>query len=98
MLRGGSVLAIGAHPDDIEFGCYGTLCLLASAAQIHALVLSPCAEDGWGTIDSVPTREVETRAALAPVARTIDVLDLRHADLEYATQANVHAVETAIAK
>lgn len=35
------ILAIGAHPDDIELGCGGSLAKLAGAgANIHALVLS----------------------------------------------------------
>lgn len=35
------ILAIGAHPDDIEFGCGGTLLLLASRKyEIHLLILS----------------------------------------------------------
>jgi LmbE family N-acetylglucosaminyl deacetylase len=35
------ILAIGAHPDDIELGCGGSLAKLARAgARIHALVLS----------------------------------------------------------
>ncbi|WP_075675654.1 PIG-L deacetylase family protein [Stenotrophomonas sp. TD3] len=35
------ILAIGAHPDDIELGCGGSLAKLARAgSRIHALVLS----------------------------------------------------------
>ncbi len=35
------ILAIGAHPDDIELGCGGSLAKLACAgAHVHALVLS----------------------------------------------------------
>lgn len=35
------ILAIGAHPDDIELGCGGSLAKLArTGARIHALVLS----------------------------------------------------------
>jgi len=36
-----NILAIGAHPDDIELGCGGSLAKLARAgSRIHALVLS----------------------------------------------------------
>ena len=34
------VLAIGAHPDDIEFGCYGTLARLVKETSVHLVVLS----------------------------------------------------------
>jgi LmbE family N-acetylglucosaminyl deacetylase len=44
----GSALAIGAHPDDIEFGCGGTLAKWASAGtQIHHLVLTDGAKGSW---------------------------------------------------
>ena len=42
------VLAIGAHPDDIEFGCGGTLAKwAASGAAIHHLVLTDGAKGTW---------------------------------------------------
>jgi LmbE family N-acetylglucosaminyl deacetylase len=43
-----TVLAIGAHPDDIEFGCGGTLAKWAAAgAVIHHLVLTDGAKGTW---------------------------------------------------
>jgi LmbE family N-acetylglucosaminyl deacetylase len=42
------VLAIGAHPDDIEFGCGATLAKWAAAgASIHHLVLTDGAKGSW---------------------------------------------------
>ena len=35
-----AILAIGAHPDDIEFGCYGTLYLLSNNYKVIFLVLT----------------------------------------------------------
>lgn len=41
-------LAIGAHPDDIEFGCGGTLAKWASAgAIVHHLVLTDGSKGTW---------------------------------------------------
>lgn len=34
------VLAVGAHPDDVEFGCFGTLARLSREANIHIITLS----------------------------------------------------------
>lgn len=64
------VLALGAHPDDIEIGCSGTLLQLASVAGtvVHHAVMT-------GT----PERASEARAAAAAVATgsgTVRVLDL----------------------
>ncbi len=42
------VVAIGAHPDDIEFGCGGTLAKWAAAgAAIHHLVLTDGTKGTW---------------------------------------------------
>ena len=41
-------LAIGAHPDDVEFGCGGTLAKWAAAGcQIHHLVLTDGSKGTW---------------------------------------------------
>lgn len=55
------ILAIGAHPDDIELGCGGSLAKLArSGARIHALTLS----DGSRGLCNGLDRVRESQAAL----------------------------------
>ena len=55
-----SILAIGAHPDDIELGCGGTLAKLAAAgAQIQAVIFSKGRRGSLSDED----RATESRAA-----------------------------------
>lgn len=61
-------VAIGAHPDDIEFGCGGTLAKWASAGcLVHHLVLTDGSKGTWNPdadIDAlVATRREEQREA-----------------------------------
>jgi LmbE family N-acetylglucosaminyl deacetylase len=50
------VLALGAHADDIEIGCGGTLLRLASEREIHVT---------WVVFCSTPRRQAEARASAA---------------------------------
>src|ERR1700691_2753809 len=63
-----SALAVGAHPDDIEFGCGATLAKWAAAGCKIALLV--CTDGSKGTWDAetdpaglVVTRQAEQRAA-----------------------------------
>jgi LmbE family N-acetylglucosaminyl deacetylase len=61
-------LAIGAHPDDIEFGCGGTFAKWArQGCEIHHAVLTDGSKGSWDPeIDGkelVPIRQEEQRAA-----------------------------------
>ncbi len=63
-------LAIGAHPDDIEFGCGGTLAKWARAGcVVHLLVLTDGSKGSWDAAadlaDLVTTRQSEQRDAAA---------------------------------
>jgi LmbE family N-acetylglucosaminyl deacetylase len=80
------VLAIGAHPDDIEFGCGATLAKWADAgADVHLFV---CTDGSKGTWDPsadlaalVATREAEQLAA-AKVLGAAGIRFLRRVDGE----------------
>jgi LmbE family N-acetylglucosaminyl deacetylase len=63
-------LAIGAHPDDIEFGCGATLAKWAAAGcRIHHLVLTDGSKGSWdASVDTsalVEARASESRRAAA---------------------------------
>ena len=69
----GRALAIGAHPDDIEFGCGGTLAKWAAAGtDVHLLVLTDGSKGTWNVDDDlealVATRTDEARAAATTLA------------------------------
>jgi LmbE family N-acetylglucosaminyl deacetylase len=64
----GRALAIGAHPDDIEFGCGGTLAKWAAVGcEIHHLVCTDGSKGSWDpsqdTSELVLLRQREQRAA-----------------------------------
>ncbi|MFN0025916.1 MAG: PIG-L deacetylase family protein [Acidimicrobiales bacterium] len=85
--RPASVLAIGAHPDDIEFGCGATLAKWAAAGStVHHLV---CTDGSKGTWDAhqdpaelVMLRQGEQRRAAAALGGTGEVVFLGWTDGE----------------
>lgn len=80
-------LAIGAHPDDIDFGCGATLAKWAAdGCDVHVLV---CTDGSKGTWDSnadtdqlIAVRQDEQRAAAAALGATGDVVFLGWPDGE----------------
>ena len=67
-----SALAIGAHPDDIEFGCGATLAKWADAGcRVHHLVLTDGSKGSWDPDEDlvalVAARATESRAAAAVI-------------------------------
>ena len=67
-----SALAVGAHPDDIEFGCGATLAKWAAAGcRVHHLILTDGSKGSWDAdadVDAlVAAREAECRAAAAVI-------------------------------
>lgn len=79
MLNIRSVLAIGAHPDDLELGCGATLAkLVAAGVHVRALVLS----DGSQGIQRVAyDRCAETQSALQTLGMS-DVVQARLPDTQ----------------
>lgn len=79
-----SAMAIVAHPDDIEFGCAGTLARWSKAgARISYLLCTSgdvgIAKDGMTRAQAIEIREAEQRAAAA-VAGATEVIFLREPD------------------
>lgn len=80
-------LAIGAHPDDVEFGCGGTLAKWAAAGcAIHHLVCTDGSKGSWDpaddTVTLVLTRQREQRAAARALGGTGEVVFLGWRDGE----------------
>ncbi len=81
-------LAIGAHPDDIEFGCGATLARWAAAgSDVHFLILTDGSKGTWNVDDDldalVQTRRAEARDAATTLANaTVHFGDFVDGELE----------------
>ena len=80
-------LAIGAHPDDVEFGCGGTLAKWAAAGcVIHHLVLTDGSKGTWNPdadkVALVATRRDEQCEAARRLGSTGEVVFLDQVDGE----------------
>jgi len=80
-------LAVGAHPDDVEFGCGGTLAKWAAAGcEISHLVCTDGSKGSWDPADDpatlVASRQVEQRAASVALGGTGSVVFLGWRDGE----------------
>lgn len=95
-------LAIGAHPDDVEFGCGGTLAKWAAAGTVvHHLVCTDGSKGTWNpdadTVALVAQRQTEQRAAAAALGATgtVNFLGYVDGDLVHAREV-VDAIALAI--
>lgn len=69
-------LAIGAHPDDIEFGCGGTLAKWAAAGcRIHHLVLTDGSKGTWNPDTDIVALVATRRREQAEAARRLGGAD-----------------------
>ncbi len=84
------ILAIGAHPDDIEFACGGIL--LAEAARGCEIFLCICSRGESGTNGTPEEREAEARAAAHLLGAKIEFLDLGGDAHIEATRQNAFAL------
>lgn len=87
------ILAIGAHPDDLELACGGTLAKLADAGyEVHALVMS----DGQvgGDRSRRPSEARDGGAFLGMT--TVDVRDLPDTELGTHSNRMVTAIEAKV--
>lgn len=83
----GCALAVGAHPDDVEFGCGATLAKWAAAGcRIWHLVCTDGAKGSWDPSEDVATlvqiRQEEQRAASRALGGDGDVVFLGWPDGE----------------
>jgi LmbE family N-acetylglucosaminyl deacetylase len=70
------VLGIGAHPDDIEFGCFGTLARLSKGHSVHIIVLSQGELGG-----SKKARMEECRQSASLINADLRFLDYEDGDI-----------------
>jgi LmbE family N-acetylglucosaminyl deacetylase len=92
-------LAIGAHPDDIEFGCGATVAKWAQAgAEVHLLILTDGSKGSWDESDDlaalIAARKEEAQAAALQLGATSVVfLDLVDGELESGAAERAKVVE-----
>ena len=72
-------LAIGAHPDDVELGCGGTLAGLAESG--HSVGILHLTSGEAGTRGDAETRRAEARAAASILGAELHFLDCGDAGL-----------------
>lgn len=81
------VLAIGAHPDDVDFGCGATLAKWAAAgAEVHVLVCTDGSKGTWNPdadeAQLIAIRQREQRAAAQALGATGEVIFMGWTDGE----------------
>ncbi|CAA9277134.1 MAG: hypothetical protein AVDCRST_MAG57-3503 [uncultured Blastococcus sp.] len=90
-MAGKSVLAIGAHPDDIELGCGASLLAHAAAGDVVTMLVLTGGESGPGARN----RHAEQRAAAGILGATLRWGGLRDCSL-VADSATVALVESVL--
>ena len=76
------VLAIGAHPDDIEFGCGATIARWAAAgASVHLVVLTDGSKGSWDVDEDVDELAAERRDEQEDAAEALGAAGVEFCDL-----------------
>jgi LmbE family N-acetylglucosaminyl deacetylase len=87
-----NILAVGPHPDDIEFGCAPVLIKEARAGNRVKLLV--CSRGEAGSNGTPDRREAESRAAAALIGAEIDFLDFGgDCHIEYRPQNSIKIAE-----
>lgn len=90
------ILAVGAHPDDIEINCGGTLALYAQAGHHVMMAYATNGEKGHRTIppqELAIIREKEARAAAAVIGAEVFWLGFPDGDLFYDRETRLDFVD-----
>ena len=78
-----SLLAFGAHPDDIEFGCGGVIARETLAdRKVHFIV---CSRGEAGTYGTPKQRSAEAKKSAALLGATIEFLELDGDEITFST-------------
>ncbi len=85
------VLAIGAHPDDVEFNSYGTLAKWAIAgSEITIAVMTDGSKGSWDPTEDIEnlikTRKIEARQAAELINADIYFCDYVDGELEFKSE------------
>jgi LmbE family N-acetylglucosaminyl deacetylase len=75
------ILSIGAHPDDIEFGCGGTEAFLRKKGNDLIHVIATCGEEGSLTIPKMELAQIRNSESNASAA-VLGVAEVHYLDLE----------------
>lgn len=86
------VLAVGAHPDDVELGCGGTLAALAARGQTFAILDLTRGEAGTRGTPETRAREAAEAARILGAAERTN-LDLGDGDLRTDRAAQLEVIE-----
>ncbi|MAX66223.1 MAG: PIG-L deacetylase family protein [Bacteriovoracaceae bacterium] len=73
-------LFIGAHPDDIEFGCGGTVAKLVKAGHLCTFLIATNGDQGSHSIPKTQLAQIRKQEAIE-AAKTLGVNDVRFLEL-----------------